>query len=124
MLDFVMGYVMGHHSAAQAAAFARGAAGAAGAVTSGRIHDVDERVDRLLLVVQAMWSLLRDAGLTDEELAARIAELDLADGRADGQARPEPQVCPDCDSKIPAGFDHCQICGRPVDIEPDPIGGI
>ena len=120
MLDFVMGYVMGK-SAAKAAAMGHGSA----AMTTGRIYDVDERVDRLLLVVQAMWSLLKDAGLTDEELAAKIEELDLSDGRADGHARREPQVCPDCDSKIPAGFDHCQICGRPVEAaEPDPFGTV
>ena len=46
---------------------------------------LDERVDRLLMVIEAMWSLLKENGYTDEQLAARIKDLDESDGSADGR---------------------------------------
>src|SRR5690606_19048091 len=76
VLDFMWGYVMGQNAATQAAAFAR-AAGTADAMESRmRLIDVDERIDRLVLLVEAMWSLMREQGFSDEDLAARLMELD------------------------------------------------
>lgn len=63
---------MGQKSASQAAAFSR-AAGTADAMTSHlRMIDGDERIDRLVLLVEAMWALLREQGLSDEVLAAKL----------------------------------------------------
>ena len=85
---------------------------------------LDDRVDRLLIVVEALWSLLREHGHTDQELAARIKELDGADGIADGRHTQRAAVCKSCDSKVPAGMARCQICGTETGIEPGPLDGI
>src|SRR5690554_6544051 len=109
MLDFMWGYVMGQRSAAQAASFAR-SAGTAGAMASNlRMIDVDERIDRLVLLLEAMWCLMREQGFSDEQLAARLMELDGADGTFDGRRSPPPATCASCGSKVAAGLTACQF---------------
>jgi hypothetical protein len=124
MFDFLMGYVMGERTATRAAAFARSAGAATGAATAGEIHDVNERVDRLILVVDAMWSLLKDTGWTDEMLAQRLRELDLADGVEDGRRTPRPRTCGGCGSMVEVGRTSCAFCGVSVTTESRVTDGI
>lgn len=124
MLDFMWGYVMGQKSAAQAAAFAR-SAGSADAMTSHlRMIDVDERIDRLVLLVEAMWALLREQGLSDEDLAEKLMELDQSDGTVDGRRAPPPSTCGSCGSKVAAGLSACQFCGTAVSTGSTPFGSL
>jgi hypothetical protein len=113
MFDFLMGYVMGERAATRAASMTRAAAGSAGS-TAGEFHDVNERVDRLILVVDAMWSLLKDSGWTDEQLKERLTQIDLVDGVEDGRRTPTPTRCTKCDSMVQAGRATCAFCGVPV----------
>jgi len=114
MFDFMWGYVMGQKSAAQASAFAR-SAGAADALTSTRkLNDVDERIDRLVMLVQAMWAILKEEGFTDEQLAAKLVEIDEADGSLDGRRTRRAADCRSCGSKVAAGLANCQFCGAAV----------
>ena len=54
--------------------------------TKSNVQDLTKRVDRLELICEAMWIIMREKlGVTDDELVARIAELDLSDGVADGK---------------------------------------
>lgn len=126
MFDFMWGYVMGQKSAAQASAFARSAGTADAMRHTIKLNDVDERIDRLLLLIEAMWSLLRDQGYTDEQLAARLAELDLLDGSADSRRTPKTTDCRECGSKVAAGLSACQFCGAPVaaDLAPGPFDAL
>jgi len=124
MLDFMWGYVMGQKSATQAAAFAR-SAGTADAMTSHlRMIDVDERIDRLVLLVEAMWSLLREQGLSDEDLADRLMELDQTDGSMDGRRTPPPATCRSCGSKVAAGLAACQFCGTALASDSTPFDSL
>jgi hypothetical protein len=111
MLEFIGGYVMGTRSAARTAGFARGAAAADAGLVTQRVSAVDDRVDRLLLVVEAMWTLLREQGLADEDLIERIRMLDEADGVADDRVTTSPRDCPSCAAKVAPGLDACQYCG-------------
>ena len=86
--------------------------------------DLDARVDRLLLVIEAMWSMLKDQGLTDEQLAARIAEFDKSDGAADGRRVAPTVTCRSCASKVMGGLPRCQICGTETGVLPGPLDGI
>lgn len=125
MLDFMWGYVMGQKSAAQASAFAR-SADSADAMSSSMIKiGVDERIDRLVLLVEAMWSLLQEQGYSDEQLAEKLMELDGADGTIDGRRTPAPSTCRSCGSKVAAGLRACQFCGTPLpeDGSADPFQG-
>ncbi len=114
MLEFITGYVMGERTATRSAAFAR-AAGAADATALNQTDiDLDLRIDRLLLVVEAMWSLLKDHGYTDEQMASRIRLLDAEDGDPDGRRTLRPSRCPRCDSMVEPGRSTCTYCGASI----------
>ena len=69
-----------------------------------------KNTERLYLVVQAMWELLKDkAGLTDADLDATVQEIDMRDGRLDGQdsTRTDPLTCRQCGRTILSGQAQC-----------------
>ena len=53
-------------------------------------------VERLLIISEALWRMLREkGGYTDEDLVNRMAEIDLRDGALDGKvAKGPPAQCP------------------------------
>lgn len=115
MVDFLMGYVLGERSASRAAALSRSAAASSASQVTGDLHDVNERIDRLLLVVDAMWSMMKERGYTDEDLAGAIRSIDAADGSADGARKPMPRKCTNCDSMVEPGRRTCAFCGADMD---------
>ena len=73
-----------------------------------------KNTERLYLVVQAMWELLKEkAGLTDADLDAKIQEIDMRDGRLDGQdsTQTDPLTCRQCGRTILSGQAQCSWCG-------------
>ena len=124
MLDFVMGYVMGERSASRAATFSRNAGATAGGQAAGEMYDLEIRMDRMLLVIDAMWSLMRENGLQDEDLINRIREIDESDGTADGRRTPKPVRCNSCQSMVEPGRANCAFCGAPVASTAGPLDGI
>lgn len=80
--------------------------------TAGRVEDLTETVERLKLACKAMWELVREhTPLTDEDLMARVREIDLRDGRLDGRAGGAPRACPDCERPNGGGRSACLYCG-------------
>jgi hypothetical protein len=124
MLDFIFGYVMGEKAAAKASMFAQGTTAAARAAGAAQMADLDDRIDRLVLVVNSMWSLLKDHGYTDEQLASRIRSIDLEDGEGDGRRRLQPVRCGACKALVEPGRTSCTFCGEPVASTTGPIEGI
>ncbi len=121
MLEYVLGYSAGSAAASRAASLARSAAAADGTIHTNRIEDVKERLDSMAIILRAMWALMEERGLTAEELTAKIEELDLLDGTADGRIKTGPRDCPGCGSKVASGLATCQYCGEtltPVDDHP------
>ena len=111
-LSFLAGYVLGEHGR-QSARLASQAGSRSGA-SSVDLFDVEDRVDRLTLIVAAMWSLLEEQGLSEKQLHERIRALDEADGVSDGKMTPRPTVCGQCGAKVGAGLTACQFCGTAV----------
>ena len=73
-----------------------------------------KNTERLYLVVLAMWELLKDkAGLTDADLDAKVQEIDMRDGRLDGQdsTQTDPLTCRQCGRTILSGQVQCSWCG-------------
>lgn len=55
-----------------------------------RIEELEDEVSQLTIVVEALLEKLNEKGsFTREELAAKIAEIDLRDGLADGKITKE-----------------------------------
>lgn len=122
-LTFLAGYVIGQHGRASARLAA--AAGSAGGADLEDIYDLHQRVDRLILAVDAMWSLLEENGYKDEDLLARIQEIDGADGRIDGKRSAQAGHCLECGAKVAPGLPACQFCGAEVaGGTPDPFAGM
>ena len=117
MLEFVLGYSMGQKSAARASALSRTATAIDGTGATRRIEDLDERIDKLAMIVRAMWALLEGQGLTPDQLIAKLEEIDLLDGTVDDQVRPGVVDCPSCHSKVAIGLKACQFCGTEVRTE-------
>ena len=75
------------------------------------IDDMDDRLDRLLLITEAVWQLLAEkAGLTEDDLADRVRQLDMLDGAEDGRRQPIASDC-GCGAKVNPKADICQFCG-------------
>ena len=77
-----------------------------------------KNTERLYLVVQAMWELLKEkAGLTDADLDAKVREIDMRDGRLDGQdlTQTAPLTCRQCGRTILSGQSQCSWCGSQVE---------
>jgi hypothetical protein len=75
-------------------------------------HDVE----RLLMMTEALWNLLkREHGYEDEVLAKMIMQIDMRDGRADGGAvKSDPQPCPHCGKPNSTTRAFCIYCGKPI----------
>ena len=110
MLPVIAEYVMGKSVRAGMSS----AATAMGAGPAAAVEVLDERLGRTLLVIEALWTLLKEAGYTDEQLTARLAELDHAEGMVDGRHVPHPATCPSCQSKVAEGLPRCQFCGAEI----------
>ncbi|MGI9665714.1 MAG: hypothetical protein ACR2N2_01255 [Acidimicrobiia bacterium] len=123
-LTFLTGYILGQHGAQSARIAATAAAQTSGNPVSD-IIDLNERVDRLILVIDAMWSLLEESGYTDEQLIARIQHIDEQDGQLDGRRTPLASDCSKCGAKVAPGLDACQFCGAAIAAtKPDPLGSV
>ncbi len=120
----MIGYVLGEHGR-QSARLATQAGSRSGPSTED-LFGIEDRVDRLTLIVAAMWSLLEEQGLTEEQLHERIRALDEADGVPDGKMTPQPTTCRSCAAKVGAGLAACQFCGTAVaaTAQPGPFDGV
>jgi hypothetical protein len=117
-LSFLAGYVLGEHGRQSARLASQ--AGARIGPSNDDLFGIEDRVDRLILIVAAVWSLLEEQGLTEEQLHERIRALDEADGVPDGKMTPQPTTCTSCGAKVGAGLTACQFCGTAVAVEEQP----
>ncbi|MHC4995338.1 MAG: hypothetical protein ACYTGQ_09830 [Planctomycetota bacterium] len=74
-------------------------------------------IDRLYLINEALWTVVRDAvGLDDQKLIDAMEEIDLRDGRLDGRAEAThaPDHCPNCRRTMLRHRPLCIYCGARV----------
>ena len=84
-----------------------------------KVEALQSEVDRLLMITEALWLLLKkERGYDDKVLADTIAEIDLRDGQRDGRvAKTPPKPCPSCGRNLVKRRPTCLYCGRPVPVE-------
>lgn len=73
-------------------------------------RELEEKVNRLALICRAMFELM--PGLSEDQLKAKIQEIDLRDGQADGRMTPQGKRCPKCDAMMSPRFGRCLFCGH------------
>lgn len=77
------------------------------------VRNLERRVELLMVVCQAQWELLRErTGLTEEELAEKITEVDARDGREDGRIGRMIADCPACGRSGSTRRELCLYCGE------------
>ncbi len=98
---------------------------AAGRATqaSNQVMHLRREVDRLLMITEALWEIVRDReGLTDDQLIAKIDEIDMRDGAIDGQrAKEAPTDCGECGRTLARRQPVCIYCGTDAENR-DPFG--
>ncbi len=78
-----------------------------------KVRDLEHEVDRLKLMNQALWELLRDKlKVSDAELVKRVSEIDLRDGVADGRMTDVALKCPTCSRVSSSRHWKCLYCGQ------------
>ena len=83
--------------------------------SGGDLADLQRQVDKMALVNQALYELLRNlTGITDEDLRMKIREIDKRDGSEDGKIKSSPLRCPKCGGAVTVGALSCQTCGATV----------
>jgi DNA-directed RNA polymerase subunit RPC12/RpoP len=120
MIPFVGGYVAGARAKTRAAAM--GMSAHAFEIDLRTMGEHDERTERLTLVVEAMWEILKREGYTDADLENEINAVMAR--RDEGAAAAKGQPCPECGARIAGGKDMCQYCGHHVAAEPNPLAGL
>ena len=74
---------------------------------------LEERLEKLVLVSVALWSLLQErTGLTEQDLVERVQKLDLEDGVADGKITRQLRSCPACGRAVSRRHRKCLFCGN------------
>jgi hypothetical protein len=82
---------------------------------SDDIKKLKRDVARLTLACQSMWKLLRDnTGFDEAQLEAKILEVDMRDGSADGEIGMRQAECPACRKKTNSRREICLMCGAPL----------
>lgn len=85
---------------------------------------VAEKMDKLVLLNMAMWSLVQErTGLTEGDLTRRAQEIDLKDGVADGKVTQTVKKCGNCGRIISRRHHRCLYCGSEVLTE-TPFDGV
>ncbi|MGC4006658.1 MAG: hypothetical protein QM811_27460 [Pirellulales bacterium] len=78
-----------------------------------RVRDLEDALARSNLVSQALWELVKEKlGLEEGELLAKIAEVDLRDGKADGRMVGRVATCGQCGRTVNTKHKKCIYCGE------------
>ena len=76
------------------------------------VKDLQFEMDRLKMMNQALWELLKEhQGLSEEQFAKKVQEVDLRDGIADGAMTSRPLECPGCRRISNSRHYRCLYCG-------------
>lgn len=77
------------------------------------VRELQHQIDRLQLMNQALWELVRSRlSLQDEDLAALAQEIDMRDGVEDGRMTARAVRCPSCSRVSNNRHFRCMYCGQ------------
>ena len=78
-------------------------------------RELADRVERLQLACQAMWELIRDrTQISEQDLEAKILEVDARDGKVDGKISTSALTCHACGRATNSKRERCVMCGAPL----------
>jgi hypothetical protein len=75
------------------------------------VNALEHQIERLSLLNQALWEILRDRlKMTDADLERVAQEIDLRDGREDGKITGTAMKCPSCGRVSNSKHYRCMYC--------------
>ena len=74
------------------------------------VEVLETRIDKLTLISMAMWELLC-GHYSEDDLIAKIQEIDLRDGAEDGKYRAPTMTCSACSRTVSKRHARCLYCG-------------
>lgn len=81
--------------------------------TEARIDFLERRLEKLTMLCQGLWTLVKDrTGATEDDLARRVQEIDLSDGKLDGRVAAS-FVCAKCNRRTGRRHERCLYCETP-----------
>lgn len=73
-------------------------------------------LQKAMMINEALWELIRENhGLTENDLHAKIYEIDMRDGTLDGKNQRKAQQCPECKRMVSPRHPACIYCGHIID---------
>lgn len=88
--------------------------------TPPRLVQLEGQVERLLMITEALWTILREQhGLDEQELLRQMVQIDIRDGKLDGRvASSPPEPCPKCHRIVAKRSMRCMFCGELIAVDP------
>ncbi|MEP4890704.1 MAG: hypothetical protein ABJV04_11800 [Aliiglaciecola sp.] len=74
---------------------------------------LENKIDTLHILTLASLELLMEKGVTKKQIEAKVEEIDLRDGQADGKVSAATK-CSDCGHRVTKKRTHCFFCGSKV----------
>lgn len=85
----------------------------------GNIKDLERQLERMALLNQALWELVREKlSLTDADLERVAQEVDLRDGVPDGRITARAVRCPTCSRINNTRHKKCIYCSTEFESMP------
>jgi len=83
--------------------------------TEHRVKLLEENLAKALMICEALWELLSErTGATQEELQAKLRDVDLRDGKLDGKNQRAARDCPACGRTVGPRRTLCMYCGHQI----------
>ena len=97
-----------------------GAAESKAARAEEKVRALSDEIERLLMITEALWEILKEQhGYTDDDLAHKIRDIDLRDGKLDSRVAPSGVAqCPTCNRTLEKNRSYCIYCGQAVTRDP------
>ena len=78
-----------------------------------KIERVEKKLESLALACQSLWEILQEhTKISEEDLMAKMEEVDIRDGKMDGRISPRAEACQNCNRKTSRRRTNCLYCGH------------
>ena len=82
---------------------------------ANEVELLENKIDALALACQSLWEIVRDTtDVTQDDMIAKMEEIDMRDGVADGRITPQVQACGQCGRKTSRRRPRCIYCGAEI----------
>lgn len=76
------------------------------------VSHLRSQIDQLQMICEGMWTIMKSRlGVSEGDLATLIEQIDLRDGKLDGKAAKQPQMCSACGRVVSVRTTVCLYCG-------------